>query len=506
MNSSSTALTFVRYVESRRIHVPKVLSEQAFQLQYQPISLGRLQTRWKHQIEDDEFWRKNALVGRRPRCSRWFCDFDHTMVAQVQVTGNPADVFSNDGDDSSKRLLITFNEAAIREVDNHLYHDIKAYKANGTSSDARWELRQLIMSIGYGSPFANIVSVFQPNHHSEGDYFEEEANELILLIDELWPVFFSILVDLSSYARRKEKDGSCRQAAEGEVWSDLYYPFNIPPSLQRMGRHEFDPSWEYSAHLFVFLSDTHDHMTSWRKSLGVKLENLEDKGKESVWVGWTTTVWELPEPIEDEQLINRALKVGLHSDTFKLISYFNKLVSVILEAIHVKSADFTSEELRRVVYQYHALKHSFSEKKRWLDEFEVRYFNTLNDLSKLNDYLTSDQYLGDLVIKAAEGLETKVDRTYERKIQFIAIFFTALTLAALGMDGYNFVQGSANEPVTSAVERWLFITRLGLVLGLVIALLIFAVGGGQVIGLPARLWRHCRNTCQRLMRKWSSDS
>jgi hypothetical protein len=182
----------------------------------------------------------------------------------------------------------------------------------------------------------------------------------------------------------------------------------------------------------------------------------------------------------------------------KLSSYFNKLASTMLDDIHMKSAKYRPEELRRAVYQYHALKQRLAERKRWMNEFEVRHFNTLNRLSAPKEESATAQYLGDLMIKAAEGLETKADQDYERKIQFIAIFFTVLTLAALGMDGYNFVQGSANEPVTSGVERWLFITRLGLFLCSVIGFVSLAVGSTRVVDLAGRLWGRLHDRGQSL--------
>jgi hypothetical protein len=114
MNPSLAPLKFIRYVESRRIHLPKVFSKHALQLQYEAINLGGLQTRWKKKVEDERFWEKNKLVGRRPICSRWVPDFDDTTVAQVEVARDPADVYSlDDSDVSSKRLLITFNKFAL---------------------------------------------------------------------------------------------------------------------------------------------------------------------------------------------------------------------------------------------------------------------------------------------------------------------------------------------------------------------------------------------------------
>jgi len=476
MNPSSAPTRFFRYVESRRIHLPKVLSEHALQLQYESINLGDIQTRWKKQVKDEHFWLKHQMVGVKPIFARWFLDFDDTMVAQVRVVSDPADVYSIESDVTSKRLLITFNEASVKEIDGRLNNDIKLYKTGGTQPEALWELRSLTLSIGYNSPFGNILSVFRPSDKIDVQDIQDETNKLALLIEELWPLFFIILTDLVTYASREEKDGLFHKAKEEEVWSDLYYPFHIPPTIQRMGRPEFDPSWEYSYTLCVFLSDTQERMTSWKKDLNVPLTPIGNPRGEVISAGWAMTVWELPNPLPDSELLDRALRLGLHSDTFKLVSYFNKLASTILEAIHLQSADFSPDELRRAVYQYHALKHRFSERKRWLNEMEVRHFRIMNELNKVEDDLTSAQYLGDLVIKAAEGLETKTEQRTERKIQFIAIFFTVLTLTALGMDGYNFVVGSANEPAATSLDRWQFVTRLALVLSAVIVLVLLALG------------------------------
>jgi hypothetical protein len=92
----------------------------------------------------------------------------------------------------------------------------------------------------------------------------------------------------------------------------------------------------------------------------------------------------------------------------------------------------------------------------------------------------------ELLIKAAEGLEAKSQKQTEQKIQFFGLVITSFTVAAVFMDGYNFLVGQPPTDLVSPYRR--SVIYLVSVLMLMVVMLAFSkVLIGMMRGLRSLL-------------------
>lgn len=469
MSATNDANFFLRYVESRRFLLPGVLSPQALSrgLQFPSIPLDELVPTWRERGKgkgDRSFWKQDKRVGFSPDFSEWTVAFEQGSLADVKQDADPASLYSST---EGERLVITFNDKATASLREAL-------------RSPSWELECMVLSLLGQSPLGNLVTVFRPTGRPDPKELEKQYAALSDQIASFWPLFGALLeavkpsVPAGKSFRRKEKPL--------EVWSDRYYPFGIPPTLQ--GHPDFDPSQEFQYEVFVFLSGDKARVDAWREGLlsGLASDHLESRtqeGREVVDKTWATTVWEKPRPLSAEEMVDQVLRVAVSSDLIKHATFMGRLASAILESIHVDRYDFDPEELRRVVFQYHAIHQNLWRRLILLRELDHQIIERDLELCNAERDFSSARHLGDMLIAAAEGLEAKSEARFEKRIQFAAFSLAIITLATILMDGYNFIVGSPNEPTHPGWqnERTAFIYTVALGIAIVAVLLPVALRG-----------------------------
>ncbi|HYO13363.1 MAG TPA: hypothetical protein VE685_09240 [Thermoanaerobaculia bacterium] len=410
---------------------------------------------------DKVFWERDNKVGRSPDFSEWTVRFEQGSLADVKPGSDPGSLYSST---SGERLVITFNDKATSSLREAL------------RSPSPWELEHMVLNLMGQSPLANLVTVFRPTGKADPKEFETQYAALSDRIDPLWPLFYAIL-DALRPAKRGGKSPR-RKEKPLEIWSDRYYPFGIPPSLQ--GHPEFDPSQEFQYEVFVFLSGDRAQIDTWKEGLlsGLASDHLESTtraGREVVDKTWGTTVWEKPRPLTADEMADQVLRVAISSDMLKHATFMERLSAAILEDIHVDRSEFAPEELRRIVYQYHAIHQHLWRRIRLLSEFDHHLFERDLKICGGERHFSSARHMGDMLIAAAEGLEAKSEARFEKRIQFAAFSLAIITLATILMDGYNFIVGSPNEPAHPGWqnERMAFIYSVAL--GIAIVAVLFPI-------------------------------
>jgi hypothetical protein len=445
MNMDDGTSFFLRYVESRRFLLPGVLSPRVLTKghEFPSIPLDQLQAARREK-------------GKGSEGDDWTVRFEPGSLAEVKQGSDPASLYSSLGE----RLVLTFNGEATASLRS----------AVGSPS---WELESMVLTLLRQSPLANLVTVFRPVGEPDPQDFERQYAALSEGIDGLWTLWCAVL-DAVRPARPDGRSSRRNEKPPG-IWSDRYYPFGIPPSLQ--GHPDFDPSQELQYEVFVFLSGDQARIDAWRESLlfGLASERLESttkEGREVVHKTWATTIWEKPRPLRAEEMGDQVLRVSTSSDLIKHATFMERLAAVMLETIHVDRYDLSPEELRRVVFQYHAIHQNLWLRSSLLSEFDHRLFERDLEICGAERYFSSARHLGDLLIAAAEGLEAKAEARFENRIQFAAFSLAIITLATILMDGYNFLVGSPNEPAHPGWqnERMVFIYTVALGIAIVAVL------------------------------------
>jgi hypothetical protein len=111
-------------------------------------------------------------------------------------------------------------------------------------------------------------------------------------------------------------------------------------------------------------------------------------------------------------------------------------------------------------------------------------------LSGFDEYVENCSYLSERVLMAAESVDADKQREFEMTIQIAAFLFAAFALAAVFMDGYNFLAGQPDGISEMPPARFGFMLYVvAIIVGVLAVIALLIALKKNVMRWPWKLFR-----------------
>lgn len=447
----------VRLVEYRIFSLPQTLTADALRKCGKEKSAGLLDLRnWWVRTGKNEV----ATGAKYETFSEH--GFENTQKLVFKATPHPENTVT--APEGGELLSISLEENAVAMVHEYL--------GVGPKTPNSWKLDSFSVHVPALSRFGIQIATFIPTDADklQPENIDQLTNHTARQIDKLWPLVYSALrnADHTIFGTSKASDAG--------LWATNEPSFGLPGELAM--QPELEPTEEYDFYCTLFVKDCSD----WARSCqpfdniasgeGFKKYDISEKyGREEIHLSRAMTLWQIPSTVGVDVATERVLRTSLASRLMKNLTFNYRLLACALKNNYLDGNKLEAEDLRGIAFRYDITHQALSERRQYLSKSEYDLVQLHLELSDFNEYVSNCRYLSERVLIAAESVDADAQRKFERRLQGIALVFSAFALITVILDGYNFIFGQPGEmPFNFSVRRMIL---SGAISALAFAALVF---------------------------------
>ena len=466
-----TAASAIQMVEYRIFSLPRALAAEALPRWHEKITAanGVSVAAASITLLDLQTWWNGG--GHRVTRAGRFRDFSRQRFGNresivYEAIPHPENTVTEP--EGGELLKIALDESAITTV--------REYLGDDSESPNSWRLESLSAYVPPQSRFGILISVFSPQSPDSlmQENLDHLSNRTAQRIDRFWPIIYSALCNAET-----KIFGTSRESGSG-LWTKDEPAFGLPKKLAK--RSELEPTEEYDFYNILFVHGdlkwarscepfNNDSMEGFRK-YAITTKNGDDN--EEIHLSRAVTLWRSPALTGTQDAVDRVLRISLSSRLMKNLTYNYRLLACALKANYLENVDLTSRELRSIVFQYDIAHQALTERRQYLSKTEYDIVQLHLELSGFDEYVNNCSYLSERVLMAADGVDADKQQAFEKTIQISAFLFAVIALAAVFMDGYNFLAGQPDNISELPPARSGFILLVVTVLTGILILIVLA--------------------------------
>jgi hypothetical protein len=439
-----------RYVEVRRLHSRYVFSpDQLEGFKNLRIALRPLGEDWEEGKTLCSPWENRIRSDHHCLAhDEWRPSFAASASCEVRTVTDPADAY-----ESQDTLCFRFDPAAVAAMDeviaNELAKNVAAEPITDPSGNELppditaelrdWHLHSLYIRWLADCQVFDVASVFSiPPGKSPVQQFDAFSAALTRPLHHLWPVFAAVIDCVWARSVGKPRTPPCPEAGS---WENHRWPFGQPQNFYEAGHPDFDFSWEYDYDAILIVEGPTEEFETMLPLLRLEMEPAATLPDESrVFLSKrSVSVLHCPLGTAVSSAKGKPFGPDAHwafgivfiSLILKYDGYNQRLYAAILSELAAGRLEDSAETLRALIYRTERLRGRLHERALSLSEYMNQVYKGWAEACDLSEVTSRVDRLTELVIAAAEGIETKLQQEFERRVQIIGLWFLGITLVTL---------------------------------------------------------------------------
>jgi hypothetical protein len=439
-----------RYVEVRRLHSRYVFSpDQLNDFENLRIPLRPLREDWEEGKVASSPWEDGLRSDQRCLAhAEWRPNFPTSARCEVRKVTDAADAY-----ESEDTLCFRFDTAAVAAMDEVIAKELADSVATEPMTDPSgnelppdmtaelrdWHLHSLHIRWLADCQVFDVASVFTiPADKSPVEQFDAFSAALTRPLHHLWPVFAAVIDCVWERSLGRPRTPPRPEAGS---WENYRWPFGQPQNFYDAGHPDFDFSWDYDYDAILIVEGPAGDFETMLSRLRLKMVPAAILPDESrVFLSKrSVSVLHCPQGTALSSAKGKPFGPDAHwsfgivfiSLILKYDGYNQRLYAAILSELAAGRLQDSAETLRALIYRTERLRGRLHERALSLSEYMNQVYLGWAEACDLSGVTSRVDRLTELVIAAAEGMETKVQQEFERRVQIIGLWFLGITLVTL---------------------------------------------------------------------------